>query len=124
MKIAIIHPFLLGTDYFLPKCRETGIAGAEETLLNFTDYLTESGIEITIFTRTGTGIFKDRDVIWKDIAMLNHQDYYDITWSWSDSYEVISNYFKEWRFRFRFFRFVNQQSDKKMTSCLSFLITA
>lgn len=121
MKLAIIHPWLLGTNTFDFNAEKSGIAGAEETLINFSKELVRQGVETTVFTKTGCNERINQGVLWKDIETLSPTEWFDYTWSWSDNFELISNFFGVWpQSRFRIFRLVNQQSQESIGKLFSF----
>ena len=125
MKIAIIHLWLLGDEKFDHRSEITGIPGAEETLLNFSKELYRQGVEVTVFAPTKQREYVNEGVIWKDLEDLSSSAWYDITWSWSDNYNLISSYSARWpESRLRIFRLVNQQSQQELEKMFDFFQVA
>ena len=115
MKIIIFHPFILGDKSFTPESANTGIAGAEETLLNISRELSRQGCFVSIYTQTCVPAFAHDGVFWHDYSEMNNSIYGDVFWCWSDNIDIVKNWLPKFPVaRLRLVRVVNQQQNTRL----------
>lgn len=111
-RLSIYHPVSLAYKELLPTATKTGVAGSEETLINYCKYLTEYNVVPHIYTQYYGSPLKWDHGYWKKKELF-FQENHDCILSWSDDIEIL----KELRRHVGdntiiITRFVNQKDEK------------
>lgn len=88
MRISIYHPSSLAYDNLRPSATETGIAGSEETLINYCRELAKFQVQATVYTQYEGHNIEWEGGIWKSQHLFEHEQHI-LVLSWSDDVVVL-----------------------------------
>ena len=126
LKLSIFHPVSLAYKQFLPSVTATGIAGSEETLINYCKYLTDFNIIPHVYTQYDGTTIEWEHGYWKSKDLFFKEDH-DCILSWSDNNEILKELRTYATFKTPIItRFVNQKNDtdfKIMYDLVDFILS-